>query len=420
MPPKPAADDSDDEFELSAPAVQSSAASAAAASSSSTRPTLNKQQSSHLTLPRRVLDRPYDEAVEVSASSADSVMSADIASPVHGRVVKGDAAAGKVLAMEDSEEEEEEEEEDEADEPALTRPPAATAAASSSAPPKASPKGSPQASPKAAAAKKPPVSESEEDDGGDDDDDDEEETGASPASSAAASSPSRAASHAKLYNLADFAHLSYPADVTALLPFISAYKPVDIELDTKFLPFIPDYIPAIGEIDAFLKPEPPQPLGVGLESLGLTVVDEPCSRQSDVSALTLQLNVLHKGIGGAASTASVPKIEDAAANGRKVTRWIESVTDVHQQKPQARVHYSNEMPDIERLMQAWPPQLESAIAAAGAELGQGLDLSVKEMAELCCALMSIPVHGDDKLVESLHVLFSLYQEFCNNAHFQQM
>jgi intraflagellar transport protein 46 len=44
--------------------------------------------------------------------------------------------------------------------------------------------------------------------------------------------------------------------VTALLPLISAYKPVDIELDTKFLPFIPEYIPAIGEIDAVLKPEP--------------------------------------------------------------------------------------------------------------------------------------------------------------------
>jgi len=56
------------------------------------------------------------------------------------------------------------------------------------------------------------------------------------------------------------------------------YKPQTVDLETKLKPFIPDYIPAIGTIEDFLKPERPDGQK---ETLGLTVIDEPCIEQTD-------------------------------------------------------------------------------------------------------------------------------------------
>ena len=41
----------------------------------------------------------------------------------------------------------------------------------------------------------------------------------------------------------------------------------------------------------------------------------------------------------------------------------------------------------------------------------------QEYAKIVCCIMDIPVYNN--LVESLHVLFTLYSEFKNNQHFQQ-
>ena len=57
-------------------------------------------------------------------------------------------------------------------------------------------------------------------------------------------------------------------------------------METKLKPFIPEYVPAIGDIDAFLKV--PRPDGKE-DSLGLIVLDEPSSRQSDPHVLNLQM-----------------------------------------------------------------------------------------------------------------------------------
>jgi intraflagellar transport protein 46 len=49
-----------------------------------------------------------------------------------------------------------------------------------------------------------------------------------------------------------------------------------------------------------------------------------------------------------------------------------------------------------------------------------MNIPVEEMAKYCCALMDIPVHKinkDRNLVESLHVLFTLYSGFKTNQHF---
>jgi len=51
-----------------------------------------------------------------------------------------------------------------------------------------------------------------------------------------------------------------------------------VDLETKIKPFIPDYIPTVGTIEDFLKPERPDN---NKETLGLTVIDEPCLDQTD-------------------------------------------------------------------------------------------------------------------------------------------
>lgn len=52
-----------------------------------------------------------------------------------------------------------------------------------------------------------------------------------------------------------------------------------------------DFIPAVGDIDAFIKV--PRPDGQK-DTLGLTVLDEPCTMQSDPAVLQLQLRAVAK------------------------------------------------------------------------------------------------------------------------------
>jgi hypothetical protein len=73
--------------------------------------------------------------------------------------------------------------------------------------------------------------------------------------------------------------------------FFSSYTPQNIELDYKLHPFIPDFIPAVGDIDAFLKISRPDGKS---DSIGLTVLDEPCAKQSEPAVLHLQLRAVAK------------------------------------------------------------------------------------------------------------------------------
>ena len=47
--------------------------------------------------------------------------------------------------------------------------------------------------------------------------------------------------------------------------------------------------------------------------------------------------------------------------------------------------------------------------------GPDMELSLEEYAKVICAMMDVPVY--DNLIESLHVIFSLYMEFKDNPHF---
>jgi intraflagellar transport protein 46 len=54
--------------------------------------------------------------------------------------------------------------------------------------------------------------------------------------------------------------------------------------------------------------------------------------------------------------------------------------------------------------------------------GPEIDMHTTDYARLICAFTDIPVHkssNNKALIESLHVLFTLFSEFRSNQHFQQ-
>lgn len=77
------------------------------------------------------------------------------------------------------------------------------------------------------------------------------------------------------------------------------------------------------------------------------------------------------------------------------------------------------MPDADTLMEVWPPEMERLlreIPLPGAEI----DMHTSDYAKIICSLLDIPTHkvaNNKGLIESLHVLFSLYSDFKNNQHF---
>ena len=218
------------------------------------------------------------------------------------------------------------------------------------------------------------------------------------------------------YNPAQFANLPMSTDMKDCFDYIQRYKPQKIELDTKLKPFIPDYIPAVGEVDAFLKM--PKPDGTK-EDLGIAVLDEPCLNHEDKTVLELKY-VQSKNVARAAPI-DVDSIENADKKPREVSRWISSVQDLHKTRPPPTVNYTKNMPDIETLMQEWNPEMEQAFKSTPFP-GPEIDMHVTDYAKIICALTDIPVHklqNNKPVIESLHVLFTLFSEFRSNQHFQQ-
>ena len=50
----------------------------------------------------------------------------------------------------------------------------------------------------------------------------------------------------------------------------------------------------------------------------------------------------------------VESIEHADKNPKEVTRWIENIGKIHDNKPLPVVNYSKNMPDMDKLMEEWP------------------------------------------------------------------
>jgi len=214
-----------------------------------------------------------------------------------------------------------------------------------------------------------------------------------------------------MYDPAEYADLPVSGEIAELFQYITRYKPHNIELETKMRPFIPDYIPAVGDIDPFIKV--PRPDGKA-DNLGLVVLDEPASVQSDPTVLTLQLRAVSKSSG--AQPMLVRQVEHAEKDGKAITGWINSIADLHRHKPAPSVRYSKPMPDIEALMQIWPAPIEELLEQNPLP-DADINLDLASYVRVVCGMLDIPVYGS--LTEALHVLFTLYSDFKANVHFQQ-
>jgi len=212
------------------------------------------------------------------------------------------------------------------------------------------------------------------------------------------------------YDPKEFENLDVAEEIRNLFDYIGRYNPHKMDLEPVLQPFIPDYVPAVGDIDAFIKL--PRPDGK-VDNLGVTVLDEPALNLSDPGALEIQLRHASKTMN--VGDAMVRSIAGAENNDKSIRQWVASIEDVHKKKPPQEVTYSKVMPDIESLMQVWPPQFEDELSRCQLPSAQ-LDVSLEDYCRIVCALFDIPVH--DSITESLHVLFTLYSEFKNNDHFR--
>lgn len=214
------------------------------------------------------------------------------------------------------------------------------------------------------------------------------------------------------YNPKDYLHLDVSADTRDLFGYIDRYKPQEVELDTTLKCFIPEYIPAIGELDPFIKVSRPdgEP-----EELGLKVLDEPASEQSDPTVLELQLRAMSKK--QQHGDVVVRSIENASKNTAQIEKWVQSINELHRSKPPPQVHYRKNMPEIDTLMEMWPTEFEEALKKIPLP-SPDLALSLGEYSKILCSILDIPVYENP--VESLHLMFSLFMAFKENPHFQAM
>lgn len=110
----------------------------------------------------------------------------------------------------------------------------------------------------------------------------------------------------------------------------------------------------------------------------------------------MKLQTRHRGITPQAAVRRVKPADEAALN-----KWIDSVREIHTSAPAPSVQYTGPVPDIEKLMEAWPAELQDQMA--NFELPDG---PIDIVADCACALLDIPITNR---VHALHQLFSLYQ-----------
>ncbi|XP_057342215.1 intraflagellar transport protein 46 homolog [Microplitis mediator] len=208
----------------------------------------------------------------------------------------------------------------------------------------------------------------------------------------------------ELYNPKEFENLEASAEVKELFQNIMRYTPQKIELNYKLAPYVMDFIPAVGDIDAFIKV--PRPDGVA-DKVGLTVLDEPCANQSEPAVLHLQLRSQSKSA-DSRRTAVIKRVEDAEKNQKSIDRWIEDMGLLHRSKHLPAVRLTSPMPDIDSLIQQWPPDIEDKLSEAQLDFST-LDCELPRVVDLVCNLLDIPVKPETRL-ESLHTLFTLFLE----------
>ena len=168
---------------------------------------------------------------------------------------------------------------------------------------------------------------------------------------------------------------------------------------------------AVGDIDAFIKVPRPDRIA---ESLGKTVLDEPSAQQSDPSVLDLQLRAVSR-TQSSAKGLTIKKV-DCGRKEKAIEGWIRDISDLHRVKPPLTVVYGKPMPEIDSLMQEWPPAVENLVFDLGSNGSTGLNADldtgedIGDYVDLVCSLCDIPIYKSRR-IESLYVLFSLYSSF---------
>lgn len=171
-------------------------------------------------------------------------------------------------------------------------------------------------------------------------------------------------------------------------------------------------------VEAFIKPERAdgQP-----EINGLNVLDEPTLNQTDPTVLELNLrqNLKTK----AAHNVVVRSIEEAHKNPRQITRWINSVNDLHKNVQPHQVQFSKQMPDPDIIMQVWPTEMEDALSEIDLP-DPSLEIDLGTYAKILLNVLDVPVYDNNPnnkgLIESLHLMFSVLMDFEENIHFQAL
>lgn len=197
-----------------------------------------------------------------------------------------------------------------------------------------------------------------------------------------------------------------------LLCCVDSYTSKNIIIEPELVPFTLDYIPAIGEVDSFIKIPRPDEIK---DSLGLATLDEPAIEQTDPAILNMHLRNKAKDLFN--SDTPVKKLERADKKTVEIDQWINNIKSLHSKKPSDIVHYSNPMPDIERLMQEWPPPIEDLLRTRSLP-SASLDATLEQYIDICLALFDIPVRKSR--IQSLHVLFTLFYEFHSSQHFRNL
>lgn len=251
--------------------------------------------------------------------------------------------------------------------------------------------------------------------GGSDNEDSDEESTESETSDDGSEGPKEGASSGQpvnAYNPDEFKNLKVSDEVQEMFNYITRYKPHTIELETSLRPFIPELIPTIGEVDAFLKM--PRPDGKP-STLGTVRLDEPTLNPSDPSILDLQLRSLskHQDL----QPMEVRSIENAEKNTKEIENWIKRIEDLNRTKPAPTVQYSRRMPDIEQLMQVWPPELEDYLQTHKLVDLADLELDLPNLIRIMASILDVPVYN--QMTETLHVIFTLFSEFKSNQHFSK-
>ncbi|CAF0870134.1 unnamed protein product [Adineta steineri] len=208
--------------------------------------------------------------------------------------------------------------------------------------------------------------------------------------------------------------LPVSAEIKDLFKYIEKYQPQDIILETKLKPFIPEFVPAIGDIDAFLKV--PRPDGKE-DLLGLTVLDEPSSRQSDPHVLGLQMRYTSKQPMATSVPSNVRSVTNADKNPKAIEEWVHNISKLQKSKTVDTVQYRKPMPDVDNLMQEWPTQFEELLKEVSVPPAD-IDTDLSTYTDIACSLLDIPVY--ESRIQSLHALFTLYLGFKNSEHFKAM